>query len=98
MGRTCQISGRRTGFGNKITRRGKAKRLGGVGQKVTGISHRQFKVNLHWRRVWVPELNRHVRVRLSTQALRTLNKVGPYQALLAAGLIKPPKPKKAAAK
>jgi large subunit ribosomal protein L28 len=94
MSRVCQITGRRTGFGNKISRRGKAKRLGGVGQKVTGISHRQFKVNLHWKKVWVPELGRAVRVRLSTQGMRTLNKKGPYLGLLEAGLIKPPKAKK----
>lgn len=89
MSRVCQITGRRTGFGNKITKRGKAKRLGGVGQKLTGISARKFKVNLHWRRIWVPEIERHVRIRVSTQGLRTINKKGPYIALLEAGLIKP---------
>ncbi len=89
MSRTCQITGRRTGFGNKISKRGKAKREGGVGQKLTGISKRRFKVNLHWRRVWVPELNQYIRVRVSTQGLRTINKKGPYRALLDAGIIKP---------
>jgi len=88
MSRVCQITGRRTGFGNKLSRRGKAKRLGGVGQKLTGISRRRYKANLHWRRVWVPELGRHVRVRVSAQGLRTINKKGPYRALLDAGLIR----------
>ena len=33
-------------MGNSITTRGKAKYLGGVGTKVTGIARRQFKPNL----------------------------------------------------
>lgn len=101
MSRECQITGRRTGFGNKVSRRGKAKREGGVGQKLTGITLRKFKVNLHWRKVWVPELERSIRVRVSTQGMRTINKKGPYKALLDAGVISPindaqSKPKKSA--
>jgi len=89
MRRAWQVTGSQTGFGKKLSRRGKAKRFGGVGQKLTGITHRRFKVNLHWRKIWVPELNRHVRVRVSTQGLRTITKKGPYRALLDAGLIRP---------
>ena len=33
-------------FGNQATIRGKAKYLGGVGTKVTGISRRKFRPNL----------------------------------------------------
>ena len=89
MSRVCQITGRRTGFGNKVSRRGKAKRDGGVGQNLTGITLRRFKVNLHWRKIYVPELDRAIRIRVSTQGLRTINKKGPYRALLDAGLISP---------
>ena len=89
MSRVCQITGSQTGFGKKLSRRGKAKRYGGVGQKLTGITHRKFKVNLHWRRIWVPELGKHVRIRVSAQGLRTITKKGPYRALLDAGLIQP---------
>lgn len=32
--------------------------------------------NLQRKRIWVPELNRHVRVRASTRALRSIDKVG----------------------
>jgi len=38
-------------LGNQITRRGKAKYLGGNGRKTTGISRRQFKKNLQHVRV-----------------------------------------------
>ena len=36
MGRECQVSGKKTSFGNHKTERGKAKYLGGVGKKTTG--------------------------------------------------------------
>ena len=37
--------------GNRVETRGKAKYLGGVGTKITGISRRQFKPNLQRARV-----------------------------------------------
>ena len=40
MGRQCEVSGKKTSFGNHVTTRGKAKYLGGVGTKCTGISRR----------------------------------------------------------
>lgn len=46
MARSCQVCGKSPQVGNRVTLRGKAKYLGGVGTKVTGISRRQFKPNL----------------------------------------------------
>ena len=46
MPRVCYFTGKKTTFGNQVTHRGKAKYLGGVGRKVTGISRRAFKPNL----------------------------------------------------
>ena len=40
-------------MGNSVTTRGKAKYLGGVGTKVTGIARRKFKPNLQRLRVTV---------------------------------------------
>lgn len=47
MSRVCEISGKRPITANSITRRGKAKREGGVGKKTTGISKRWQRPNLH---------------------------------------------------
>ena len=94
MSRVCQVTGRRTSVGNSYTRRGLAKSKGGVGKKTTGIARRQFKVNLQWKRIWVPELTRYVRVRLSTHAIRNISKNGAYKTLLKAGLVKPPRSRK----
>ena len=46
MPRECFFTGKKTSFGNKVTHRGKAKYLGGVGTKITGISSRKFKANI----------------------------------------------------
>ena len=46
MGMQCAICGRKPVLGNQYSRRGKAKYLGGVGRKVTGISRRTFRPNL----------------------------------------------------
>jgi large subunit ribosomal protein L28 len=46
MPRVCHITGAKTRSGNKITRRGKAKYLGGVGIKTTSVTKRTFKPNL----------------------------------------------------
>jgi large subunit ribosomal protein L28 len=46
MGMQCSVCGKRPVKGNHYARRGKAKYLGGVGRKVTGISRRSFKPNL----------------------------------------------------
>ncbi|HUS46207.1 MAG TPA: 50S ribosomal protein L28 [Phycisphaerae bacterium] len=47
----CEICGKTSSSGSSIKRRGKAKYLGGVGRKVTGISKRRFKPNLQRVRV-----------------------------------------------
>ena len=46
MGRSCFFTGRKTSAGQTIARRGKAKYLGGVGKKVTGVNKRKFKPNI----------------------------------------------------
>lgn len=53
MARSCQVCGKGFSVGNQVTIRGKAKYLGGVGTKVTGITRRKFKPNLQRLRVTV---------------------------------------------
>ncbi len=53
MARVCAICGKGTTAGRKIARRGRAKRLGGVGIKTTGVSKRTFRPNLQKVRVLV---------------------------------------------
>ena len=51
MSRVCEYSGKRPQIGKRVIRRGKAKREGGLGQNVTGISTRRWKPNLQMFRV-----------------------------------------------
>ncbi len=46
MANVCYYSGKKPRFGKTVVRRGKPKREGGIGQKVTGISKRRWKPNL----------------------------------------------------
>ena len=55
MARVCEICGKRAQMGNSVETRGKAKYLGGVGTKITGITRRQFRPNLQRVRVATPE-------------------------------------------
>ena len=46
MARVCEICGKGRSLGNSVETRGKAKYLGGVGTKITGITRRAFLPNL----------------------------------------------------
>jgi large subunit ribosomal protein L28 len=63
MSRVCQLTGKRANNGMAVSH-----------------SHRRTKklqeVNLQWKRVWWAEGNRFVRLRLSTKAIKTLEKKG----------------------
>ena len=63
MARRCQITGKKANNAMAVSH-----------------SHRRTKklqgVNLQWKRVWWAEGNRWVRLRLSTKAIKTLEKRG----------------------
>ena len=69
MSAKCEVCGKKTVFGNSITRRGKAKYLGGVGRKVTGITRRKFRVNIQKVRVELPNGSK-IRLRVCAQCIR----------------------------
>lgn len=70
MARVCETCGKKSQMGNSVETRGKAKYLGGVGTKVTGIARRQFKPNLQ--RVKITTDNgTNKTVRICTQCLRS---------------------------
>jgi large subunit ribosomal protein L28 len=63
MARQCEACGKSVQTGNRIETRGKAKYLGGVGTKVTGITRRQFVPNLQRVHVTLPNgTNKSMRV------------------------------------
>jgi large subunit ribosomal protein L28 len=68
MPRVCHYTGKKTSLGRSKTLRGKAKYLGGVGTKITGVTKRKFKPNLQKVRAVVD--GRVVRVYASAKAIR----------------------------
>ncbi len=73
MSRRCQLTGKKANNGFAVSH-----------------SHRRTKklqqANLQWKRVWWPEGNRFVRLRLSTTAIKTLESKGIHAMAKEAGI------------
>lgn len=76
MSKRCQVTGKKPVTGNSYAIRGIAKKKKGVGLKVTGIKRRRFLPNLVKKRFWFGEENRFITLRLTTGAMRTIDKRG----------------------
>jgi large subunit ribosomal protein L28 len=63
MSRVCEITGKRGNAANNVSH-------------ANNKTKRRQLPNLHSKRIFIPELERSVRVRLSTRALRSIDKVG----------------------
>jgi large subunit ribosomal protein L28 len=81
MANKCQITGKKPQVGGGYSNRTRATQFNPTGKKTR-------KVNLQTKKVFVPELNKTVKVTLSTKAIKTLNKNGAYKTLKEAGVIK----------
>ena len=63
MSRVCQVTGKRTVSGNNVSH-------------AHNKTRRKFKPNIHSRRFWVESENRWVRLRVSHNGLRIIDKNG----------------------
>jgi len=87
MSRICELTGTRPIKGSHIWRSGKAKKSGGIGTHVTANTPRVFTPNLKTKRIWVSELKKHVTVKLTARALKTISKNGAYAVLRKSGIV-----------
>jgi len=62
VSRVCEICGKKTQYGNRVTTRGLPKRVGGIGLKTTGIVKRTYKPNLQRVRAVVGGAVRRIKV------------------------------------
>ncbi|MDW8480102.1 MAG: 50S ribosomal protein L28 [Xanthomonadales bacterium] len=69
MARVCQVTGKSVRTGNNVSH-------------ANNKTRRRFLPNLHEHRFWVPSEKRFVRLRVSSQGLRTIDKNG-IEAVLA---------------
>jgi large subunit ribosomal protein L28 len=76
MARKCQVTGKKPSTGYKYSIRGIAKKKKGIGLNITGKTKRRFLPNLKKKRIWFGDENRFVSLRLSTNAMRTIDKLG----------------------
>ena len=63
MARVCQVTGKRPMVGNNVSH-------------ANNKTKRRFLPNLHYRRFWVENENRWVRLRISNSGLRLIDKLG----------------------
>jgi len=68
MSKVCQITGKKAQVGNNVSH---SKRR----------TKRKFEVNLHTKKFYWVEQDMWIQLRLSTRALRTINKIGLNAAL-----------------
>ena len=69
MAYTCEFCDKKKSMGNRVELRGKAKYLGGVGTKITGITRREFKPNLQRVKITTPN-GTNLTVRICTRCLK----------------------------
>lgn len=63
MSRVCMVTGKGTARGNHVAH---------CNKKVK----RTFQVNVHWKRFWLAEQNRFVRLLVSNRGMRIIDKKG----------------------
>jgi large subunit ribosomal protein L28 len=63
MARVCQVTGKKTTVGNNVSH-------------ANNKTKRRFLPNLQYRRFWLEDEKRWVRMRVSNAALRTIDKKG----------------------
>ena len=80
MARTCDITGKKTQVGGGYSNRTRATQFNPTGK-------RRRRVNLHKKKIFVPELGKTVTATISTKGLKTIRKNGAYATLKKAGLI-----------
>lgn len=76
MSRQCQVTKKKPKVGKTYAIRGISKKKKGIGLNITGKTKRRFLPNLHKKRFWFADENRFVTLRLSTAAMRTIDKKG----------------------
>jgi len=77
---TCPITKRRSIMGGGYSNRTRATQYNPTGKV-------RKHLNLHKRRIYIPELKKTVVLKISTRGLKTIQKNGAYATLTKAGLI-----------
>ncbi|WP_075431688.1 50S ribosomal protein L28 [Buchnera aphidicola] len=63
MAKICQITKRKSVFGNRRSH-------------AMNATKRKFCINLQYHRFWIPQEKKFIKIRISTKGLRIINKLG----------------------
>lgn len=80
MAKQCDITGKKTQIGGRYSNRTRATQFNPCGKV-------RRQPNLQKKRIFIPELQKTMTLKVSTAALRTIAKKGAYETLKGAGLI-----------
>jgi len=80
MAKVCAITGKSTLMGGRYSNRTRATQYNPCGKV-------RRKANLQKRKIYVPELGKHISLIVSARALKTIAKRGAYQTLKKANVI-----------
>jgi large subunit ribosomal protein L28 len=81
MTKICKITKKSSIVGGGYSNRTRATKFNPTGKK------RKY-VNLQKKKVFVPELNKSIKIEVSTKGMRTMKKNGIYKTLKKAGMVK----------
>ncbi|NIP29675.1 MAG: 50S ribosomal protein L28 [Candidatus Dadabacteria bacterium] len=73
MAQKCAITGKKPLVGNHVSH-------------ANNHVKRRQNPNLHWKNIYIPEMNKNIRIRVSARALRTITKKGLLSFLKDEGL------------
>ena len=80
MAKTCPITNKRVNVAGGYSNRVRATQFNPTGK-------RRQKPNMQKKTIFIPELNKSIRMDLSTKGIKTINKRGAYITLKKAGVI-----------
>ena len=80
MARICPVTGKKSQIGGRYSNRTRATQFNPGGKK-------RRQVNLQKKTLFIPEINKKVTVKISANAIKTINKNGAYKTLKKAGLV-----------
>ena len=80
MAKTCDITGKKTQIGGKYSNRTRATQFNPSGKT-------KRAPNLQNKKIYVAELDKTIKIKVSTKGIRTIAKNGAYKTLKAANLI-----------
>ena len=74
MSKVCEITGKGPMSGHNVSH-------------ANNKTNRRFEVNIHTKKIWVSEVSRYIVLRVSSQGLRIIDKLGIVDALKRAGIL-----------